>query len=545
MIPTALEEQTEDERRKKILEQYLYSEEYQNKLKQRLKINDAGNKSVEARKNIFYLCERPDNPAEGCIFFIENFGWTASTKMHIKNLPFILFEYQKELIRKLVDHIDKGKDFFIEKSRDMGVSWVVCCYISLWYWLFREGSNSLLGSYKEKEVDNKVIDSLFGKIDYAIFNLPEWMLPVGFKLNKHRTKLRLMNPANGNAITGDTMNPQFARGSRKTFVMFDELAYWDYAKDAWESAGESTNCRIAMSTPNGWDFYAMLRESGMDMITLHWRLHPLKDEQWYAYECKRKSEEEVAQELDISYTKSKVGRVYPEWNDTNVKIGMYEYNDNLPLYVGMDFGKSDDTAIIWAQPSRDGLVIIDVYRNSGKNIDFYIPFLTGMIYGDNTYHYKTDELEMISAHSKWKKATYFGDPAGRFQNQISDETVISVLKKYGIHVNFRDKWKEFKIRKHETKLLIMGRIFLNNNIRTKYFDTCIIQSVYPIIKVDGVGQIRSEKPRHDSSSHYRSALEYLSIGIGENKERVSTPFDKFKKRERNKRVWGMRRSTRY
>lgn len=544
MIPTQNEEFSEDERRKHILENYLYGDEYQIKLKERLKIQDAGSRSPEARKNIFYLCQRPDDPAEGCIFFIENFGWTASTKMHIKNLPLILFEYQKRAIRKIVENIDKGKDLFIEKSRDMGVSWIVGCYISLWYWIFREGSNILLGSYKEKEVDNRVIDSLFGKIDYALFNLPDWMLPSSFKASKHRTKLRLLNPENGNAITGDTMNPNFARGSRKTVIMFDELSFWDYAKDAWESAGESTNCRIAMSTPCGYNFYALLRETGMDILTLHWREHPLKDEEWYAYECRRKSEEEVAQELDISYSKSKVGRVYPEWNENNVKIGQYEYNENLPLYIGWDFGKSDDTAIIWAQPSRDGLVIIDTYCNTGKNIDYYVPFITGMIDGDNIYHYKPDELEIISTHRNWKKATHFGDPAGRFSNQVSDETVMSVLKRYGIHVNFRDKWKEFKIRKHETKLLIMGRILLNLNSRTKYFDTCIIQSIYPVVKVDGVGQIRSEKPRHDSSSHYRSALEYMAIGISEGNERLATPYDKFKKQDRTKRVWG-RKATRY
>jgi len=545
MIVPPEQEESENERRTKLLEQYLYSPEYQEKLKDRLKINEIGGRSPEARKNIFYLCQRPDDPAEGCIFFIENFGWTASTKMHIKNLPFILFEFQKRAIREVVHHIEKGKDLFIEKSRDMGVSWIVFCYISLWYWLFKEGSNGLVGSYKEKEVDNRTIDSLFGKLDYAIFNLPNWMVPGSFNAKKHRTKLRLMNPENGNVITGDTMNPQFARGSRKTYVMFDELAFWDYAKDAWEAAGESTNCRIANSTPNGFDFYAMLRESGIDVLTLHWREHPLKDDGWYSYECRRKTEEEVAQELDISYTKSKVGRVYPEWNETNVLVGKYEYDENLPLYVGWDFGRTDDTAIIWCQPSRDGLRIIDTYRNTGKNIDFYIPLVTGMIDGDNLYTYKPEDMDIISTHNRWKKATHFGDPAGRFQNQISDETVFSVLKRSGIVVNFRDSWKEFKIRKHETKLLIMNRILVNDNPRTRYFNTCIIQSNYPMVKVNGVGEVRSDKPKHDSYSHYRSALEYLAIGISEHNEKVSTPFDKFKKRDKPMRSWGKRRSTGY
>lgn len=511
-----------------------------------MKIQDAGARSVEARKNIFYLCQQPENPAEGCIFFIENFGWTYNPKMTLKNFPFILFEFQKRAIRALVEHIDSGRDIFIEKSREMGVSWIVFCYVALWYWLFREGSNGLLGSYKEKLVDDRTIDSLFGKVDYALQNLPDWMLPTNFNMKKHRTKLKLANPENGNVITGDTMNPNFGRGSRKTYIAFDELAFWDYAKDAWESAGDATNCRIANSTPNGYDFYAMLRETGIDVVTLHWREHPLKDAQWYAYECKRRTEEEIAQELDISYTKSKTGRVYQEWNDTNVIIGKYEYDENLPLYISWDFGKTDDTAIIWAQPTREGLRIIDVYRNTGKNIDFYIPFITGMIYGDNAYEYKKEDLDIISSHKDWKKATHFGDPAGRFQNAVTDDTIMTILRRYGIVVNFKDKWKEFKIRKHEAKLLIMGRIFLNDSPRARYFNLCMIQASYPIVKVNGVGEVRSETPKHDSTSHYRSCFEYLSIGISEGNERIATPYDKFKKRSEGIRVWGAnRKATRY
>lgn len=532
-------------RRERVLKEYLYSSEYQGKLKERLKIQDAGNNSPEARRNISYLCQQPDSPAEGCIFFIENFGWTYNPKMSLKNFPFILFEFQKRAIRSIVEHIDSGRDVFLEKSREMGVSWIVFCYIALWYWLFREGSNGLLGSYKEKLVDDRSIDSLFGKIDYAIANLPKWMLPNGFIEKRHRTKLKLANPENGNVITGDTMNPNFGRGSRKTYIAFDELAFWDYAKDAWESAGDATNCRIANSTPNGQDYYAKLRKSGIDVVTLHWREHPLKDMEWYNYECKRRTEEEIAQELDISYTKSKEGRVYQEWNENNIIWGNYEYDDSLPLYVGMDFGKTDDTAIIWAQPSKEGLRIIDTYRNTGKNIDFYVPFLTGMIYGENKYEYKPDEIDIIVSRKNWKKPTYFGDPAGRFSSQVSDETVFSILRQYGIIVNFRDSWKEFKIRKHEAKLLIMGRILINKNPRTDYFDTCLSQASYPVVKVGGIGEVRSEKPKHDSTSHYRSAFEYMAIGISELTDRITTPFDKFKKKDRSTRRWGGRSAARY
>lgn len=538
-------QQQEEARRERILHDYLYSDEYQDKLKERIKIQDAGDKSPEARKNIFYLCQQPDDPAAGAIFFIENFGWTFNPKMSMKHFPFILFEYQKRAIRNIVEHIDQGRDVFIEKSREMGVSWLVFCYIALWYWLFREGANGLLGSYKEKLVDDRTIDSLFGKLDYALINLPKWMMPKNFVMKKHRTKLKLANPENGNVITGDTMNPNFGRGSRKTFIMFDELAFWDYAKDAWESAGDSTNCRIANSTPNGQDYYAMLRETSIDIITLHWREHPLKDNDWYAYECTRRTEESIAQELDISYNKSKEGRVYQEWNDVNVFKGEYEYDENLPLYVGWDFGKSDNTAIIWAQPSREGLRIIDVFTKTGKNIDFFIPLVNGFIPGDTPYTYNKEELEIIDLHKNWQRGTHFGDPAGRFQNQVTNDTVLSVLKESGIHVNFKDKWKEFKIRKDKAKSIIMDKVYVNKNDRTKYFDKCIGQASYPIVKVAGVGEVRSEKPKHDWTSHYRSAFEYMSIGIEEISVKVGEVRDKFPKKQTEGRRWGARKATRY
>jgi hypothetical protein len=536
-------QRAEFERRKKRFQDYVLSQEYQDKIRLRLQVNDACNRSAEARMRTWQLCARPENPVEGCIFFIENFGYTFDPRPFSAphHLPFIQFQYQKEAIAWLIDHIDHGRDGLIEKSRDMGISWDIFVWVPIWYWLFRDGVNILVGSYKEDLVDNRTKDSLFGMIDYGIDALPKWILPKGFKKDKHRTHMRLTNPVNSNLISGDTMNPDFGRGTRKTAILFDELGSWDWAKDAWESAGDSTACRIANSTPKGYNFYAMLRNSGIDVATFHWKQHPMKDDSWYQYECSRRTPEEVAQELDISYNKSQEGRVYPEWDDKNVEKGIFEYDPDLPLYVGWDFGKTDDTAIIWAQPYRSRLRIIDTYRNTGKNIDFYIPFITGLIPGGN-YIYRKDELEMIDERRGWKHATHFGDPAGRFQNQVTDSTVLDVLKQYGIHVNFNDRWKEFSLRKRAAKNLINGGIDLNHNKRTDYFALCISQSTYPKVKSAGVAEVRSLKPKHDYTSHYRSAFEYLSLGLDEMAGHTPKVYDKFKPRDelprRRRRVIG-------
>jgi hypothetical protein len=530
MALTEAQKKAEGERRAKVLQEYMHSEAYMDTLMLRLKLLDAAGGNVEAQKQLWNICYNENDTAAGIIFFINNFLFTYSPKTEPKHLPFILFPFQEDEVRWLVDHIDGKTDGLIEKSREMGVTWLVAA-VALYYWIFRDGTNVLFGSYKERLVDDYTDDSIFGKLDYLLEGLPKWMLPHRFNKNKHRTKLKLVNPVNNNLISGDTMNPNFGRGSRKTWIFFDELGFWDYAKDAWGSAGDTTECRIANSTPNGYDFYAQLRESGIDVLTLHWKLHPLKDDLWYEYEKARRTDEELAQEVDISYSKSKEGRVYPEWNDTKVAIGRFEYDPSLPLYVGWDFGKTDDTAIIWAQKDTrtNRLRIVDSYRNNGKNIDFYVPLVTGFVPSDK-YRYTAEELEIIERHKHWKPATHYGDPAGRFQNNVTDNTVIDELRMYNIHINFRDDWKYFKARKSATKRLIMGGIDLNETTENNYLNICMINSSYPKVKVNGIDEVRSEKPKHDAYSHHRSAFEYLALGLETMMTQRRGPVDKFEKR---------------
>ncbi len=507
---------------------------------ERLKINDAAIKHAEARELTRHLCARPSDPVEGCIFFINNFGWTLDPRPQADphDLPFILYDYQKEVIKSVIDHIDNGKDLFIEKSRDMGMTDLVFVYVTVWYWLFKDGSKFLIGSYKEDLVDNRTRDSLFGRIDYAIQSLPKWLLPKKFNADKDRRHMKLINPENFNQITGDTMNPDFGRGSRQTAVLFDELGFWEWGKEAWESCSQVTACRIANSTPHGYNFYAMLKEEFLannrinDILTLKWTVHPLKDNIWYEFEKERNSPETIAQELDISYTKSMEGRVYPEWDAPAVERGIFPYEADLPIYVGWDFGRTDDTAIIWAQRTHDGkLRIIDEYKNSNKHIEFYVPFITGFVNSDlyGRFQYNAQEVALIESHRQWGIGTHFGDPSGRFITQASDYSVFDLLRQRGVIVNFRDEWKGFQKRKTAAKALIMDGIEINETPRSQYFNGCMTQAAYPKVRRAGLDEVKSDQPVHNWTSHYRSAFEYLALGLEEYRAPGTRPKDKFPK----------------
>jgi hypothetical protein len=528
----------EFERRKQLYLDWLEEPEQRERLIARAQHNEVATSNPAAQVLVWKLCENEDNPGEGCIFFIENFCWTYDPRSKNKNLPVILFDYQKEAVRELINHIDGGKNLLVEKSRDMGISWLVA-YVFLWYWLFRDGTNLLLGSYKEKLVDDGVNqDALFGKLEYAVRNLPKWLMPRGFNINKHRTKLKLVNPENNNIISGDTMNPQFGRGARKTAIFYDELGFWEYAKDSWEAGADTTACQIANSTPNGKNFYWKLRSSGMDVISLLWRRHPLKDDTWYEFEKARRTEESIAQEIDLSYERSLEGRVYPEWKP---EVGSFPYHEVYPLYVGADWGKNDGTAFIWAQIINGKLRIVDSFYKTGETIDFFIPFLTGIIPSDG-FRYSKKELEKIETHRAWKKGTVFGDPAGRFTSSVTNESVFSIFREANIYVNHEDRWKEFQTRKTAVKLRVREGVEINKSEDNDYFNMCIEQSSYPKVKSLGMEEVRSAKPLHNWTSHHRSALEYLCLGLEKHSANRIQVKDKFKKHGKTFNPYLRRRS---
>lgn len=514
--------QREQERREERLRQYQHSDEYRQKLLTRLQIHDACSRDNESKMWALAACKKDP------VFFINNFLWTPNDKYTQYDFPFVLFPIQEEYVRWLVDKIRNGEDGLAEKSREMGATWIATA-VMLWFWLFEDNFNALLGSYKQELVDDKTKDSLFGMIDYNIRVLPKWMLPKRFDFLKHRTRMKLINPESNNVIKGDTMNPEFGRGSRRTVVFMDEGPFWEYFQDAWDAAADTTNCRITVGTPNGRNSFWRLRtdeELKIDVMRLHWSDHPLKDQQWYEFEKSRRTPEQVAQELDINYNKSQQGRVYPEWEE--VAKGEFPYDPQLPLYVSWDFGRSDDTAIIWWQRASDGtLVIVDCYWNTGKTIDFYVPFITGILPSDG-YGYTTRDFEVIEEHRGWHKGTHFGDPSGRFQNQVTNATVLSVLRDNGIHVNFRDDWKKFSLRIPAARQVMMGGLKVHQNRRTKHLDTCMAMAQFGEVTRGGMTIVNSKgmEPKHDATSHLRSSFEYGALGITENSRTIRRVRDR-------------------
>ena len=254
------------------------------------------------RQNVIEICRRDVK------FFINTFGWTFDPRPDSKpnHLPFILYDVQEEYLDWRTAKYEAVEDGLTDKSRDMGVTWLVCAW-DLHKWLFEDTFNALLGSRVEDLVD-KLDDSssLFFKIEYMLERLPEWLKPIGYEKDKHRKRMLFTNPANGNSIKGESSNAQFSRQGRFSVIDMDEFAFWDNAYSAWTATAEATRCRFPLSTPNGkGNCFSDLRfNSNIKRFSLRWDRHPLKDKAWYDKAKGRMRAKEFAQEVEIDYSAS-------------------------------------------------------------------------------------------------------------------------------------------------------------------------------------------------------------------------------------------------
>lgn len=457
-------------------------------------------------------------------FAWDLFFWTYDDRETNPNVPYVLYPKQRDLITELDNNLilsRKGEkvNFILDKPRAVGATYTVMAWI-LYHWLFSKGFTARVGSRKEDYVDKRgEKDTLFVKLDYILDRFPNWLKP-----KYRRASMMLDNEENGNTVSGESANPNFARGGRKSVILFDELGFWDWAGSSWESAGESSNYRIAMSTPpdTGKDSYfhkLLIGEKGrIRKFNFDWQDVPGRDDKWFKEAKETKSPEEFAREVLKSYDGTTKGKVYAH-DMRLVELKEIEYTGRLPLYIAWDFGL-DSVAMIWIQvdlPNKK-FYVIDSYINSNKAIDFFVPFVNGTI-KSGIEKYNEYELNMIMRHKLWNRTiTHYGDPSVKQRHISSGLSARDILEdKHNIYIQSKDwsgrKWTDIRD--------ITRTFFRDLTINTKLcesFISALRMSRYPERAERSQATSEPLKPIHDSNSHYRSAFEYFCDNIYDEEE---------------------------
>lgn len=235
-------------------------------------------------------------------------------------MPFLLFPRQKEYVEWLAfDRIPNKKDTTIEKCRDAGITEVSTAF-SVWAWLFMDGFSIGWGSRKEMLVDRiGDPDSIFEKLRSKIRLMPKVFLPSGFSERAAFSYMKIINPANGNTITGEA-GINIGRGGRKSMYFVDEFAHCEKQESISAALGDNTNTQVLISSVNGINLFHKIAKSnqGKDNFVFDWRQDPRKTQEWY--DNRRSSAEDKGllavfnQEVERDYLSAVEGiMIRPEW----------------------------------------------------------------------------------------------------------------------------------------------------------------------------------------------------------------------------------------
>jgi hypothetical protein len=460
------------------------------------------------------------NPVDFCKYWL----WTFDPRVKPSTLPFVPFPFQEKLIEEVRHAIEYGEDIFVDKSRDVGATYTILAVFT-WFWLYVPDTNFLLGSRKEEYVDNRFgnsdnvkstkEESLFGKIEFFINHLPPFMLPKGFNAKKNFAFMKLYNPENGNSISGESSNPNFSRGSRRTAILMDEFAFWENDTSAWGSTADTSNCRIILTTPGIKPGKAKRLRFGKDgekikIIEIDSTQDPRKDANWEARERERRSTDDFNREIKRNWNTALVGIVYPEI--LQVRMGAFPYNPSWPLYVAWDFGL-DGTAIQWWQPDEitGRKRLVQAYATENQPIQFFLPLFGKDI--DSKFSYSELDLALIAGVRNWKPAIHYGDPdvEKRAYQTVDKISTRKVLQDNGIYVQTNTISNSFYERLQATRLMLRSGVDVNENILTNRWIEAMQEARFPQKTETSQSTNEITKPIHNWTSHPRTATEYFAI----------------------------------
>lgn len=282
----------------------------------------AAENDTEFQQDLYTAC------SQSILLFVNAFCWTlrvfettegVTKQAKHEDIPYVTWEIQDRHIVRIKEAVEQGFDLLTDKTRDMGATWDHLV-VFLWFFLFRDKFSGLVISNKEDNVDQlggpggADPSTLFGKIDYAIAFLPEWMRPA-----MDRKKMHLVNASNGNRIDGESANKNAGTSGRRTAILLDEMSKMEYGNDIKRSTRDVSRCRLPNSTPNGaGTAYSKWRTSGtVEVFELPWWEHPekgfgrsvVKDDlgrytitsPWYVGEKADRTPKELAIEVDMDH----------------------------------------------------------------------------------------------------------------------------------------------------------------------------------------------------------------------------------------------------
>jgi len=368
--------------------------------RRRVKICQAAHNDRGFARELYAAC------SEDVHLWWDTFAWTYDQNVpegEDQHVPFVPYDFQRDFINAFLgigEHArtTSGRLFplAVDKSRELGLSWLVMGAMG-WDWVFHKGANYFVMSLRGGEVDGEGTKPLFGKLAYLLKWLPPWMLPPESPTTRDTWRRKRGNQpvfvnfmTDDSVIEGSTTTPDSGRGGRFKRLVVDEAGMITFLDDMLASSSAASKSACLISTPRGLaNTFAKVIHSqdgyriqpfgkpgaGWRHLRFHYAQHPHRipgtprGDAWRAEEETRYTEEQWAQEQEISYNKSAEGRIFKRFDRTKHVYSYEEWSHYAAsmaagtLYEGWDFGVISLTFVVWGRyfPSVDRLYVMD-YR---------------------------------------------------------------------------------------------------------------------------------------------------------------------------------------
>lgn len=376
--------------------------------------------NLKFRLKLLKRCERSkserDLVLEACrvdpLFFISTFVYSHSPKFtNLFGSPVIPFiPFKRQQIAYKTAWMSVGvEDVLFEKSRQMGASWV-CMLVYLHLWGFHRGMSLLMTSRRESLVDGSS-KSLFSHVDRILKRVPPWMFGARGE-DWDRRKLKLINHKLECDLDGESTTENIGVGEDRHGILLDEFPLYDNGGyPVLGATADVTNSRLFNGTPAGVACAYYEQRPRCKRVRLHWSSHPWRayglyrpagtgyeiiDENfwskwnrdgvlvdpdnpdkpyefnvsptralenvrspWYDYQCQRRSEHEIAVQLDIDYQ----GSDYPLFDSLKVNELIDQFCRPPQYALRIDFANPKNpkvrpdprgSLLVWCELDQNG-----------------------------------------------------------------------------------------------------------------------------------------------------------------------------------------------
>lgn len=328
--------------------------------------------------------------------FINHWCYTSDPRLPPLGLPsmvpFVLWPKQEEFLKWVDDAYKAGRSWLAEKSRGWGITWGLAAYY-VWHWTWHDGFIGGFGS-RDKDAVDKIgdPDTIFAKVRYLIYNLPQTMLPDSYKgrsienQSMNDSYLRIVNPYRESTIRGEG-GENIGAGGRASIYVVDEAALVEHPERIDDSLSYTTQCRGDVSTVRGMNWFGEKRHrtgNGQVRVYTSWFYQdPSKYKNWrdnklptrdqcpfLEHEYLDKGELVVAQELLIDYARSVEDSFIPaDWVKAAVDFDIPTQGDRQS---GFDVSGSGDNKSVYTH--RVGPVLFEPrefsYGTMQENLEY-------------------------------------------------------------------------------------------------------------------------------------------------------------------------------